>query len=112
MDDNLPNADRAEVELRKLTDYLLSTEHPRGKSKAKFFMGFGFSSTRLELFSQALKKHGATQPVVEKKMSEFGEKFVLECTCETPDNRNPCIRSVWILEGEDKVPRFVTAHPR
>ena len=38
----LPDADRARVERTKLTDYLLSLSHPDGRSKAQFFMSFGF----------------------------------------------------------------------
>lgn len=33
----LPNADRAVVDLRKLRDYCLSQEHPRGQHKARLF---------------------------------------------------------------------------
>ena len=34
----LPNADRAEVDLRKLSEYCLSPEHPVGKHKAAVFL--------------------------------------------------------------------------
>jgi hypothetical protein len=33
----LPNAEKAVVEVRKLRDYCLSPEHPRGKHKARVF---------------------------------------------------------------------------
>lgn len=33
----MPNADRAVVELRKLTGYCLSFAHPRGRHKAQVF---------------------------------------------------------------------------
>jgi hypothetical protein len=38
----LPNADQARVEREKITEYLLSTSHPDGRSKAEFFSRFGF----------------------------------------------------------------------
>ena len=38
----LPNAHRAEVAKTKVVDYLLSIWHPRGRAKARFFLGFGF----------------------------------------------------------------------
>jgi hypothetical protein len=34
---SLPNRERAIVELRKIEDYCLSTEHPRGRHKARVF---------------------------------------------------------------------------
>ena len=39
----LPRVANAILENRKITQYLLSTVHPTGASKAKFFMSFGFS---------------------------------------------------------------------
>ena len=39
----LPNAENARVEPTKITNYLLSLDSERGRSKAKFFMEFGFT---------------------------------------------------------------------
>ena len=33
----LPNANRAVVDVRKLRDYCLNAEHPRGRHKARLF---------------------------------------------------------------------------
>ncbi len=35
----IPNADQAFVDLRKLRDYCLNPEHPRGRHKARLFKG-------------------------------------------------------------------------
>ncbi|MDD5199601.1 MAG: hypothetical protein PHC88_07330 [Terrimicrobiaceae bacterium] len=99
MSERLQNADRAQVEPTKLTDYLLSLSHPDGKGKAKFFMQFGFAQAKPEQLEASLRSHGLTQPVVEVKNSEHGVKFILECTVQSPDGRNPCIRSVWIVDA-------------
>ncbi|MDR2981936.1 MAG: hypothetical protein LBV12_06775 [Puniceicoccales bacterium] len=111
MSDKLQNADKALVELAKLTDYLLSSTHPDGKAKAKFFMQFGFLATMPQLLETSLRKHGLTQPVVEVKTTEHGVKYILECSLSSPDGRNPCIRSVWIIDSGETVPRLVTAYP-
>jgi hypothetical protein len=111
MSDKLPNADSAKVESSKLTHYLMSLDHRDGKTKAMFFMRFGFSRLQVEVLELALLKHAATQPVVEVKHSEHGVKYVLECSVESPDQRNPCIRSVWIVDTGQLSPRLVTAHP-
>ena len=111
MTDKLPNAERAQVETRKVTDYLLSTDHPDGKSKAKYFIEHGFVINQPDSLARSLIKHGQTQPVIKESVSEFGKKFILECQCETPNGRNPCIRSVWIVEIGTLEPRLVTAFP-
>ena len=51
---NLPNAERAVVAREKITEYLLSLTSPRGASKARFFMRFGFTIERWEVFAEAL----------------------------------------------------------
>ena len=109
--DKLPNADEGFVDSAKLTEYLLSTTHPVGKGKAKFFMAFGFCVSDVDQMETALLLHGQTQPVVQVTDTEHGVKYVLECSIDTPDARNPCIRSVWIVEAGKTVPRLVTAFP-
>jgi hypothetical protein len=37
MSDTLPNGENAILDLRKLEDYCLSTEHARGRHKARVF---------------------------------------------------------------------------
>jgi len=57
-----------------------------------------------------LRTHGATREVTAAERTKFGFKYTVECVIATPDEKNPCVLSVWIKEG--KLPlRFVTAHP-
>jgi hypothetical protein len=37
----LPNGHRAIVDIRKLPDYCLNTQHPRGRNKARVFASAG-----------------------------------------------------------------------
>jgi len=39
----LPGGDAAVVDLRKLTEYCLNPDHPRGKHKARVFATLGFT---------------------------------------------------------------------
>ncbi len=59
----LPNADQAVVEKAKITEYLLSLDHPDGRSKAEFFARFGFRRQHWEVLAEALRAHGAAYPV-------------------------------------------------
>ena len=111
MSDKLPNSDACFVEPAKLTQYLLSTTHPVGKAKAKFFMAFGFSGDESDRMEAALRNHGQTRPIVQESETEHGVKYVLECDIDSPDDRNPCIRSVWIVDAGKTAPRLVTAYP-
>ena len=59
----LANADRAIVDESKVVEYLLSARHPDGRSKATFFLGFGFRVQHWEGFARALRDHGSTGEV-------------------------------------------------
>jgi hypothetical protein len=111
INENLPNAEDSFIDSSKLTDYLLSSSHPVGKAKAKFFTAFGFCVEAADQMNEALLQHGKSRTVVEQTESEHGVKYVVECGIETPDARNPCIRSVWIVEAGQTSPRLVTAYP-
>ncbi|GAC1627566.1 MAG: hypothetical protein NVS9B10_16660 [Nevskia sp.] len=106
----LPKPDQLIVQQTKLVGYLLNLNHVDGASKAKFFLSRGFERGLWPDFAAALINHGASQPVVNETATVHGMKYVVECNLETPDGRNPCIRSVWIVEGCEP-PRLATAYP-
>jgi Domain of unknown function (DUF6883) len=107
----LPRVANAILDDRKITQYLLSTTHPTGASKAKFFISFGFSPGNWAELKSALLHHPQNNPVTNQVISPFGQKFEVSCSLVAPDGRNPCIISVWIIEPPDPNPRFITAYP-
>jgi hypothetical protein len=107
---HMPEAAQAIVEEKKLIDYLLNNEHPIGKGKAKFFGQHGFSKEQASRMVKALCHHAKNNPVINVEENQFGKKYSVACNIQTPDERDPCILSVWIVEG-GKPPRLVTAYP-
>jgi hypothetical protein len=73
----LPNADEAVIDPEKLRDYLLSTEHPHGRFKARVFGALGFRADRWQELESALRTQHLTQDadrvaaVVEDRSSRF-----------------------------------------
>ena len=107
----LPQRETLNVEEKKALQYLLNLESKDGASKARFFLGRGFTREAWGEFADALRTHGSTRPVVGSRQTPFGQNYTLECDITTPDGRNPCVLTVWTIEGEDP-PRLVTAYPR
>ena len=108
----LPNAAGAKVPNEKITRYLLDPSHSaQAAAKAQFFVGHGFSQSRWLDLQRALLDHPRANPVMARVTTPFGEKYEVSCTLATPDGRNPCIISVWIVEQPDPNPRLVTAYP-
>lgn len=107
----LPHADHAQVAPEKITEYLLSPTHPDGSSKAEFFTKFGFRLEEREILREALRQHGARYEVVKTVESGYGTRYAIDGALESPDGRNPLIRTIWMIETGSSTPRLITAHP-
>lgn len=107
----LPDRDRAHVDPAKITEYLLSQSHPDGRTKAEFFMRFGFRIERWQELADAIREVGVSNPVVAVVQSRHGVRYTVDGSLRTPDGRTPRVRTVWIVEPEGPGPRLVTAHP-
>ncbi|VXD25372.1 DUF6883 domain-containing protein [Planktothrix paucivesiculata] len=107
----LPNYRQAIVPQKKITEYLLSPTHPDGKSKANFFLRFGFTVNSWEIMAKAFINHAADHELAKIETSPFGTRYVIEGILMTPDGRNPEVRSVWFIATGDDNPRLVSAYP-
>lgn len=99
---------------QKIVAYLLNKDHPQGGSKARFFLGFGFSLADVMEFADALFAQASGAPDVRREPSAYGTD-ILTCIGPiwTPSGRKPWIKSVWLVidEPEREVGRFITAFP-
>jgi hypothetical protein len=108
----LPRADDAELDDIKITRYLLDPFHSQeAAAKARFFASHGFSAANWTERKGALLDHPRRNSVSSRPASAFGHKYVVSCSLSTPDGRDPCIVTVWIIEPPSQHPRFVTAYP-
>lgn len=91
----------------KITKYLLVPSHPRNQGKAAFFLDFGFSLDRPDVFVRALLGHAAPQ-----RFSDAigAQRLIYEGPLDAPDGRHPGIRTIRQM-SEDAVAAFVTAFP-
>lgn len=111
MNRKLPQGSLAIIPLQKLTDYLLSENHPIGGSKATFFRRCGFDDSNVDLFVKGLRAIAREKNTVDIVASPHGTKYVVDGELETPRGSSVTVRTIWILErGQDR-PRFVTAYP-
>jgi len=107
----LPHANKVKVDREKVTGYLLCTSHPDGASKAAFFSRHGFTAEAWEVLAEALQNHGRSHLVCGSVPSPYGTRYSVDGPLETPDGRNPQVRTVWIVEHGSETPRLVTAYP-
>jgi hypothetical protein len=107
----LPDVDKAEIPEAKVVRYLLSTTHRAGKSKASFFMEFGFDPERREELAKALKQHALDNEVALEERTTFGTRYVIDGRLKAPNGTWLNIRTAWFIDREGDAPRFITAHP-
>jgi hypothetical protein len=105
----LPGAEVAFVDLRKISAYLLDPAHPQNGGKGRFFRDHGFDA---ETLAASLAAHPLRHPIASQQTSPHGRKFVVHCALASPDGRDPCITSVWIIDAGAQPPRLVTVYPR
>lgn len=82
-----------------------------GKDKAAWFVAFGCSVRRWRELKAALERHARDNDVATQRDSPHGFYYIVEGALDTPDRRNPVVRSVWLIRFGEDFPRFVTAFP-
>ena len=107
----LPNADLAVIDPAKLRDYLLSTEHPHGRFKARFFGALGFAADRWYELESAFRTQHLMQTAERVPAAANGEKFTIRAMLVGPNGESALVVSVWFIARGERTPRFVTAYP-
>ena len=107
-----PNSQKAVVDERKVREYLLSSSHPVGRFKARFFGSIGFSAEAWSGFVEALQRLAVEGDAQVLDESEYGQKYVVRGRIGGPGARQTEVESVWIIRAGDDTPRLVTVYPR
>jgi hypothetical protein len=74
-------------------------------------MEFGFDIERWEQLDRALRQHAADNEIAREETTSFGIRYVIDGLLHAPDGRLLNVRTVWFVDDDGDVPRFVTAHP-
>ena len=105
----MPNADRAFVDIDKLTQYCLSPSHPRGRHKARMFeSALGITAADADMLRDALLA-AATDDCVPGEVDEYGRRYVIDFEMSGPHG-DATVRSAWIVRDGEDFPRFVSCY--
>jgi hypothetical protein len=98
----LPNANRATVDIRKLRDYCLDPESPKGRSKARVFASaLGLNQAHADFLKAALLNAATDENCAIGERDEYGQRYSIEFRLKTNVGEHS-IRTGWIvLDGED-----------
>jgi len=108
---NLPNAERAVVDIRKVRDYCLNPGHDEGKHKARLFTAaLGMTRVAAEDLRNALLRAAKTDDARLGRRDEYGQRYILDFVLEW-QGRRAMIRSSWIVEHGSDVPKLTSCYP-
>jgi hypothetical protein len=107
----IPNSKNAIVDIRKIRDYCLNSEHDEGKHKARLFSSsLGMTADNAEELRQILIEVVQSHEAQLGRKDEFGQRYRLDFKIEW-QNRNATLRSGWIIEYDSEIPRLTTCYP-
>jgi hypothetical protein len=107
----LPNCAAAVSAEEKLRDYLLNAAHPDNGCKAAFFAALGSQRESWNALADARRELARTASISAEFDSAHGQKYIVDARIQSPSGRSPFLRTIWIVDRGDDIPRLVTAYP-
>jgi hypothetical protein len=106
----LPNGKQAVVSLRKLRDYCLNPDNPRGCNKARVFASaLGITADDSERLRTKLLEAALSGEVRLGEVDMYGQRYTIDFDMTT-DAGNARVRSSWIILRNETVPRLTTCY--
>jgi hypothetical protein len=104
----VPNAEKAVVDIRKLTDYCLNPEHEIGQHKARVFeSSLDLTAENAEELKDALLDGVKNNEAQSGKFDKFGQRYTVDFEIER-GAKKATIRSGWIIETNKDFPKLTT----
>jgi uncharacterized protein DUF6883 len=106
----LPNSEQALIDIAKLRDYSLNSEHQSGGHKARVFRAaLGLTLDETDWLSIELLRIAREGDVAVSELAPFGQKYVIDAEL-TFNYRTAIVRTVWIIENGTDFPRLVSCY--
>ena len=106
----LPNAERAFVDVRKLRDYCLSADHPRGQHKARVFKSvLGWTADQAEDVRPWLLEEVLREDAGFLGADDYGQRYALDFPVQGAGGL-AMVRSLWIIRHDGDFPRFTSCY--
>ncbi len=104
----LPSLDNAYIDIRKLTEYALNPDDPRGQHKARVFeAALGITKVNAETLRKAILESIRNAEAVRGEKDFYGQRYTVDCKIVT-DIGEASVRTGWIVRRDEDVPRLTT----
>jgi hypothetical protein len=106
----LPNGENAFIDDRKLYDYCLNPDNPRGNNKARVFAAaLGITTTNAELLRDNLFDAAANGDATIGELDLYGLRYTIDFQLTTFAG-TATVRSGWIILTGENTPRLTTCY--
>ncbi len=106
----LPNAEKAFVDIEKLSGYCLDSTHKRGKHKARLFSSIlGLTSDNSEELRETLLEAARNYDAKAGDEDQYGQRYTIDFIMKT-ENGQAEVRSMWILRSHEDFPRLTSCY--
>jgi hypothetical protein len=105
----LPHGDRAIVDIRKLLEYCLNPQHPRGRNKARVFASVGIREADAEELRVALVAAAVGDGTQVGVANVHGQRYIIDFDLFR-EGRAVRIRSTWIVRAGEDLPRLTSCY--
>ena len=106
----LPGGDEAIVDVAKLREYCLSTDHVRGRHKARVFASvLGITSADAEFVRLALLLAAREGDATAGEIDVYGARYLIDFELVHGDRRT-AVRSAWIVLRGERFPRLTSCY--
>lgn len=106
----IPNAEAAYIDLAKLQNYSLNSQHDRGQHKARLFaaiLGLGSDDTKIlqDIVSEAVQTYDAVPATAD----QYGQRYVVDFPV-TRNQNTAIVRTTWIVRPTETFPRLTSCY--
>jgi hypothetical protein len=111
----LPNADQAEIDLRKFTDYSLKPDNPQNQGK---WMGFAMIGYPIETptgrqiatqdIIQQIRQNLPDTPAYKSKNNPYGIRLKVTIKIKGFNGQKGNLITIWQIDQDKTIPRLIT----
>ena len=111
----LPNAEKAEIDLRKFTEYSMKPENPQNQGK---WMGFAMISYPVETSEgrqiatqdviQQIRQALPNTPAYQSKNNQYGLRFKVTIIIKGFNGKQGNLITIWQIYPDQTIPRLIT----
>lgn len=111
----LPEAQNAQIDPKKFTEYSMKQDHPENKGKWKAFEKIGYDvhtpkgrGAGAQNLIEQLRLSLQNAPANQGNASTYGPRFVVQVEVKGPNGKKGTLVTAWQVDKDKSFPRLVT----